>query len=374
VPAPLPGYLAALFVPFSMLSFPAACAVWTVVMLAATVLACLALAQLEWIAFDAALAASAVLVGTTILPSGELSPLAFAGVALVILGCARDRPILRIAGMLLASAEPQIALGVAAVLAARRRTLCEAAVVAVALAVVCVLAIGRAESVAYVRDVLPTHVASELLRAQQYTIPWGLAQSGVAAATALLTGRIMYALALLAAFLCGAWGRPAPAASAGAALTLAFGPFVHLDHLICALPAAALAARSYRAGSVALLALVLPVTAVFTQPLLVFAVPLIAYWVFRTYGYSVRVASYGALCFVAAAAAFAWTSERVGFAFRHTAASGGLWVQYVARHDVAAGALIWIVKVPVWVGLAYATVAACALAVDRERRAGSETR
>ena len=367
VPAPLPGYLAALFVPFSLLPFPLACAAWTAFSVACVFAAFAVLARLGWARFDTAVVASAILLGTAVLVQGELSSVALLGIALVIYGCERDRAALRVAGLVLAFAEPQIALGVAAVLAARRRTLFEVFAVVVGLFALSLVTIGWSANVAYLQDFLPAHVAAELARAQQYTLSWAFAQLGASPAVALWCGRVFFAAALAAAYWCGRRGRPEIAVAGGAALALAFGPFVHLDHLICALPAAFVAAREIRiAGALALLLVALPVTAIFAQPLLLLAVPVVVFWVLVSFGISSRAATYGALAGVMTGAAFAVVSVRLGFNFSAGRASGGAWATYIARHEVVTGLLIWIVKAPVWIGLASIAVVAAALAVRSE--------
>jgi hypothetical protein len=368
VPSPLPGYLVALFVPLSLLQFPVACVVWAIGQVVAAVAALWLLARSRWVRFDVAIAAAMVMLGVVILPVGEMTPTALLGIVLVMVGCERDSAAWRAAGLAVAFVEPQIALGVAAALCARRRGAFEVLGVAAALLTLSVIVIGWSADVAYVRDFLPAHVAAELPRAQQYTLSWALRQLGASPSVALWVGRVVFLVALVAAFLSARFGPSATrAVAAGAALALAFGPFVHLDHMICALPAAFLVARASQTGAIALTLLALPLTTIFANPLLILFVPLVTYWLLSAYLKRPRVAVYGALASVLAALGFALVSAKLGFAFRTGANDGGAWATYVAQHNVVGGALIWIVKTPLWAALLVVACAAVALATQQER-------
>jgi hypothetical protein len=355
VPAPLPGYLVLAFIPLSLLPFPVAAVAWGLSLITASIAAIGVLSRLQWVRFDAGIALLAIPLGAVVLPPGELPAIALLGIALVIYGCRRDDTAARVAGLLLTFAEPQIAFGVAAVLLGRRGAWREIAGVLAALALLTLAAIGPAESLAYVRDVLPAHVASEVMRAQQYTLSWALAELGLATSIALWIGRIVYALALAFAVVLGRRTLGSgEACAAGAALALLAGPFVHLDHLLCALPAAfAVASVMPAAGVTAALLLALPLPVIFSEPLLVLAVPLVTFWYSRN-----AYAALGATC---AAALFAAISAHTGFTFQgnHGAVNG--WATYVANNNVATGSLIWIVKAPVWIGVAATALCATAL-------------
>jgi hypothetical protein len=360
VPAPLPGYAIAFFEPFSLLPFRTAAALWAFLTLACIVAGVVLVAALGWMQFDAAIVLVALLAGAAIVPPGELAGVAFLGLMLLAYGCERDAPAPRIAGMLLLALEPQIALCAYAVLAARSEYWRELFAAVVVLAAGALLAVGPTQTLGYVTGFLPAHVAAELHRAQQYTIGWALAQAGLAASLALWIGRACFAVAIAASFFLGRRSTGALSIAAAAALSLALGPFVHLNHLICALPAALVAGGPF--GTLAALLIAFPPTVLFSQVLLIVIVPIAIYWVVRAEDGSARAGAYGALAGVVVIAVLAGVSRRLGFSFVASTAAGNGWAAYVARHDVVSGALIWLVKAPVWMGVAFAAFEAARLA------------
>jgi hypothetical protein len=372
VPAPLPGYAIALFEPLALLPFPAAAVLWGCITLGCVLCACALVAALGWMRIDAAIVLAAILTGAVIVPPGELGGVAFLGLMLLAFGCERDLAPARIAGLLLLAFEPQIALCSYAVLIWRSEYWRELFAAAVVLAAATLFAIGPQAAVAYVAGVLPAHVATELHRAQQYTIGWALVQMGAPSAIAVWTGRVCYLLAIASAALIGKRSSGAVAVVAAAALALAFGPFVHLNHLICALPAALATESSL--GLFAALLIAFPPTVLFSQVLLVVVVPVAIYWILRAQDASARASAYAALMGVVIIAAIAAISERVGFSFVTSHVRGNDWAAYVARHDVVNGALIWIVKAPVWAGVALAAFTAIRSATRLQRRGRGNAR
>ena len=364
VPAPLPGYAIAPFAALSFLDYPAATVVWWLALLAAAVLAAYVMALLGWARFDAALVAFAFPAAIVSMPLGELPPLALAGIALGALGMQRDVAWLRIAGFALVATQPQMAVAVAiAAIAARPKTWREVAAVVAVLGVASVVTIGFAQNVAYVRDFLPAHVASELLRVQQYTVSWIFAELGAPLGVAAWIGRVVYVIALAGAAVVSRrlaqTGEYAGAIAAAVAIALLGGPFVHVDHLLCAIPAALwLASRKSLGGVVAAVLLALPITSIFANPILVFAVAIFTFWIASSYGISRRRSAYAALGAMTVAVGLALLSVRFGFAF-HSAAhdAGNAWATYVATHNVVGGVLVWIVKAPLWIALIVLVVA-----------------
>lgn len=365
VPAPLPGYAIAPFAASSLLDYAPATVVWWLVLLAATVLAAWVVALLGWARFDVALVAFAFPAAIVSMPLGELPPIALAGIALCALGMQRDAVWLRISGFVLAATQPQMAVALAiAMVSARPKTWREVAAVALILGVASVATIGLAQNVAYVRDFLPAHVASEILRVQQYTVSWVFAELGAPLGVAAWIGRVVYVIALACAAVVSRRvaraGEFAGAIAVAIAIALLGGPFVHLDHLLCALPAALwLASRKSVSGIVAAVLLALPVTSIFANPFLVFAVAIFTFWIASSYGISRRRSAYAALGAMAIAVALAVLSVRFGFAFRSAAHdSGNAWATYVATHNVVGGVLVWIVKAPLWIALIVLVAAA----------------
>ena len=113
-PAPVPGYVLALFVPFSLLPFPVAAVVWYALLIAAVVATVELLHALT--AFPRAVLAAAVL-GTGVVSSvtyGQLSPLAALGIAAAALSLSRDRPRRAALACALVLLQPQVAHGAVA--------------------------------------------------------------------------------------------------------------------------------------------------------------------------------------------------------------------------------------------------------------------
>ncbi|MDQ2866628.1 MAG: hypothetical protein M3R51_10410 [Candidatus Eremiobacteraeota bacterium] len=377
VPAPLPGYAIAPFAVLSLLPYAAAAVLWWIALFATAVSTAVALARLKWSAFGIALLALALPVGLVCMPLGELPPFALAGIAMCALGMRSDRPALRAAGFALLCSQPQLAVAAAiAMICAVPKSWREVAAVAVALAALSLVTIGVSQNVAYVRDFLPAHVASEVVRVQQYTLSWALAEIGVSFPIAIAAGRVAYGIALvLAGFFAlrlSAADEKAAACAVGVVLALFGGPFVHQDHIACAVPAALwLASRKIRAGIVAVVLFALPVASIFANPVLVPLVAVCSFSISRAYRASMRVSGYSSLGAMAATVCLALLSVRLRFAFHSAAHGAGVWASYVSTHNVVGGALIWIIKAPVWIALLLVSIGAFQLATRYEGRPGT---
>ncbi|MDP9111885.1 MAG: hypothetical protein M3M96_09665 [Candidatus Eremiobacteraeota bacterium] len=374
VPAPLPGYVVAAFVPLSLLAYPLASACWWGLLFGIAVVAAVLLARLGWSTADAAIVALALPVGVVCMPPGELPPFALAGIVVAATGVQRDLRWLRFAGFAIAATQPQLALALAlAMLVVSPKTWREIAAVTVGLALVSIGTIGFAENISYVWDFLPSHVAVEVHRVQQFTVSWAVAQLGASVTAATWTGRIVYVIALTSAAF--AAKRLAIVGEGGAACAVAVvfallgGPFVHQDHVVCAIPAALWLAskRGGVPGITACVLLALPVASIFANPILVLTVAAFTFWLASSYGVSLRRSAYAALGAMIFAVGLAELSVRMGLPFHAPAnAAGDVWARYVATNDIAGGALIWIVKAPVWIALTMVVVAALRLTTQRQ--------
>jgi hypothetical protein len=220
-----------------------------------------------------------------------------------------------------------------------------------------------------VQTALPAHVASEVQRVQQYTISWALAQLDAPVSAALWLGRGLFLGALAYIYIVArrTGTDTVRSVGAGAGVALLFGPFVHLDHLLCALPAALIVANTFpRIGTIGTLLLALPVTVIFGNPLLIPVVPIVTFWA--------TLQRYAALGTTIAALGLAGISARIGFTFRSAAVTGSTWAEYIARHDIVSGLLIWIVKMPAWIGLGISAIGALRSALSSKRQSGSGDR
>ena len=276
VPAPLPPYALALFGPLAWLPFPAARALWWVLLAGCALLAGTGIARFSDMPAYPAIAAAGFALLAPAFVHGELAPLP---IALLIWGAlAMRRARWNAAAVLLCAAaiEPHVALPacVAAFLlvpAMRMRL----AIGAAAAFGITLLAAGPGTAFAYLAHVLPAHAAGELNNPAQSSLSAILYRRHVAPGAALRAGALQYAafcvLGIVAArsalrrYRDAAWVALTPPVFA-----VIGGSFIHLSQIAVALPlACALAVR--RPGWVSfsvLCALAIPVEAIVDWPLL----------------------------------------------------------------------------------------------------------
>lgn len=249
LPAPLPGYDVALFVPFSRLPFAAAKAVWTLVLAAAAAASIAALVRLTGMR---AMLVFACFWLSLIFPSlayGELIPLSVAGTCIAALYAREHRWTYAALGALLSLVEPHLGVPVCLALAVwQPRTRVALGAGIAALAAISLAALGPAQNIEYFARVLPLHALSELGSDAQLSLSVVLHYAGVADAAAIRAGTIWYAaMALAAVYVSGAAVRRRQDAAYLVAIPAAFaligGSFVHVTDMPAALP---LALLSYR--------------------------------------------------------------------------------------------------------------------------------
>ena len=374
LPAPLPGYLVAAFVPFGALPFAFAVALWLVLLFAAFAGAVALLRRLQvgdpWTLL---VAFSIALMGLCV-PVGELPPIALFGIALAAFGAMRDRPGLLGCGVAIAMCEPQIGIAVAIACAALSRRFAIAAGVALGgLALLSFATLGIGGNVAYVRDVLPAHVLSELPSVLQYGLSWVLYGLGVPSGPAVTLGRLQWIVMLAVALFVARspFGRrnPAFAVLAAPAIVVVGGPFLHLDHIALALPAALwLCARRERARAwnlAAAICLALPLLFIFALTTLLAWIPIVAAWLGMAYTRRGIVALRAAAAALVVMVAIALATLKTGLGSETLPQLQGLsaslaqtpWSAYVRSHLVYTAWTIWLVKAPTWFGV-LATAAA----------------
>lgn len=399
LPAPLPGYTIAGFALIARLPFMAALALWLLLLAAATVAAIVVLSRLTGAnAWDVAAAFSIALIAISF-AVGELVPIALFGVALVAWAVSRERvtpwtPVLAACGVALAFCEPQVGAAVAIACALRSWRFALSAALAVAtLCCISVLAIGVPGNVAYVRDVLPAHVSAELPAYFQFSLSWMLDRLGVVPGTALALGRLQW-IAMLAVTALFARSRfasrhPEIGVLAAPAFAVAGGPFLHLDHIALALPAAIwLVAKAPRpswwrtatvvALAVPLLHLLILVRWLPMAAVLAFIVVACG-WLGGAFGRSATAGLGSALAasVVVAIVMAALVAGGFGFASAQPAQSVASsmsqapWAHFVATHYVMTAWPIWLVKAPTWLGLAATAAALIGLATARTPEAPS---
>ncbi len=384
LPAPLPGYAIAAFLPFALIPFPIASVVWLAILAAATIAACILLARSGIAdAWTAAIALAILAVGQS-LPFGELPPIALFGLALAIWGAKQNRQWAIACGIACTFSEPQIGAAVAfAAIGLGRRYALPAATTVLALGLVSLAALGLRGNLEYLNVVLPAHVASELPNVVQFSLSAVLYQLGAPSNAALLCGRLSWFIAIALAFWFArsALGRKNPevALLAAPAFAVVGGPFLHFDHIALAAPAALwLASRAETSRTLrvsALLALVFAPLFTFGHIYFMVLIPLMACWLGRTvYGTmsaGIRVAAIATIAMAALAVAAVW-SGAVAHAVAPAYAISSplaqtLWSREVATHLAMSGWAVWLVKAPTWFGIL--TTAAMLASMARARQA-----
>lgn len=368
LPAPLPGYAIPAFVPFALLPFPMASALWLFVLGAASVAAILLLAKVG-VADPWTLAiALALIIVAICFPVGELPPLALFGIALAAYGARANRGALAGIGIAIASFEPQIGIGMlVACLALGGRFARIALWTAIALGAAGLAAIGIAGNLEYMRVVLPAHLMSELPSVLQYSLSWMLYRLGVAPSAAILYGRLSW-IAMLGVT---AWFARSPYAKANPevaflaapAFAVVGGPFLHLDHIALAIPMALwLSSRATTPLWIrvaAPIALSIPVLYVFSIIQLAALVPVIAAWVGAACSRQAIVGLRAALAAIVLMAAIGASTIATGTGSMHLAPVEALpanlpqaaWASYVGKTFVMTAWTIWFVKAPIWFGI-----------------------
>lgn len=368
VPAPLPPYGLALFVPFALLRFPDAALLWFTITLVAVALSGYLLVRR--FGLPAGAVACMLLLPATVLwlPFGEVTPIALLGA--VVAGCTLQRRT-RVAafGLALLALEPHIGAGawIAAMLFVPRVR----APLAIAGAVLIALSLlVRADALTeYVRDVLPLHALAELPRPSQYSAAWALYASGVSAGAALAAASAMYVVMCIVGVALGLalrarWREPAALIFAPVAACVFGGTFVHASQLALALPFAAMLALHEKhwprvAGALACGVLSVPWLQGGSQQTVVLVGVAVAAYVVLSLSAS-RTLALRTLCAAAAFAALLVAgahAPRIAHAHAFPVAARGeafasaAWGDYVWKEQSAVSIADWLGKLPSWLAL-----------------------
>lgn len=252
LPAPLPGYDVALFVPLSRVPFPIAKILWNAVLLLAIAAALWALMRLGRVS---AACVFAILWLSLVLPSleyGEVIPISVAGIALASLFAGRAQWRAAAISAIVSLCEPHLGLPVCLalfVLAPATRPWIAAG--AAALGALSIATIGVPQNLEYFQTVLPLHALSEIGSDAQLSLSVILYYAGLSGMAAIRIGTIAYAaLALIgiagAGALASRYQNGAFIVALPAALALAGGSFMHVTDLPAAFPLAFLIYRHLR--------------------------------------------------------------------------------------------------------------------------------
>jgi len=242
VPAPLPPYALAGFVPLSRLAYARAQFIWWLILVASGM--AILFVVIEATGLPMLLAGTFVLLGI-LLPSLMVGSLALLPIALLCLSAiaiSRKRWTAATLLQAVACVEPHVALPVllttfAFVPAMRARL---AAAIA-GIAAISILTGHMALNGEYFTQVLPAHSVSEIGNAQQYSLSAQLHWAGLPEATSARIADAQYVLFILA----GLWlvqrlrgSIPESIVFVPMALAVSGGPFVHLTQLGAATPLA----------------------------------------------------------------------------------------------------------------------------------------
>jgi hypothetical protein len=242
LPAPLPPFALALFVPFSRLPFGIAAALYGTLLLAAMALAIALYARVTGASSIVLNLAFAAITATVTLYVGQPLPLvmlALAGAALLV---RRERWWAASLCAAAACIEPHVAAAaIIALLVGLPRTRIPLAVCGLGLVMTSVAVVGLPVTLAYVRDVIPAHALANAYE-WQFSLTSILTSAGVAAPLAIRSGELMFAgmVALGVAVAYRLWratGDGAVLVFVPPAFAVFGGVHVHFQQLAIAFPA-----------------------------------------------------------------------------------------------------------------------------------------
>ncbi len=378
VPAPIPPYAIAFFVPLALLWFPAAAVLWLFINAGAIVLSGVLMSRV--LGIPRLLAAWCLLLPATILwlPYGELTPLALAGAMIAAVGLQTRRNAITAAGLVLLAVEPHLALGawicVAIFVPGTRAWIAAAGAFLVGIS----LAAHPTALVEYVRFVLPLHALAEVPRPAQYSATWMAYALGTAPNTAIAIGQASYVVFLIGG-ICAArvlqrrWSEPAVLVLAPLCAAVIGGVFVHASQVALSLPLAALFAARERGqlrvlGTIALAILAVPWG--WQQPvagLSVIVVGAVVFSLSANRAVALRLACLAALLMVSLLFV-----QRHNVPIKHAGAfpvahargelASAPWGRYIWREQSTVSPASWLSKAPTWFALLLLVCGAAALA------------
>lgn len=369
VPVPLPPIVIAAFEPLTKLSYRVAYALWFTTILAVGLGALVALQRLARLPSRLVVPLAIVPLAIVPLEVGQVSIFAVAALYLAALAARHARD--RLAGLfvLVAFAQPQLALGAALALPyARPRSRSVLGVGMAATALLTFAMVGTARTVAFVSIDLPSLARAEYGRYMQYSLTALFAALRVPQSLGLALGTFATLGALVGGMLLGR--RIAALEDDGAylvavpaAFAVAFGTHVHAHQIAAALPAAfLLAARQSAAAKrrwIAPMLLAVPLVSAINFPLLYIPIAsAVAFAVARALGASPgRAAVWAAMPLLLVVLSLEIPTRGLGpigprpLPLPPNDSAIALWAAYNDWTDPAPNlwALAW--KLPTWLGL-----------------------
>jgi hypothetical protein len=310
IPAPLPGYALALFVPLALLPYPVASLLWMVVLIGCSAECVILCARVT--GANPLLCAWTFVVPAVMLwiPYGELAVVSLFGALVSAYGLSRSRYALCALGACIAAIEPHIALGAWISLILWERHARLPLIVGGSALAALWLSTGLHRAVEYLTQVLPVHALAEVARGNQYSATWIAHLAGLDAHWSVRTGLICYAImtaggVALAGRLNSRTGAPGWLVLLPLAACATGGSFVHEVQVTAALPFAVLffqtaPGRARATAAAIVIALALPWYQVLWMPIVIVLVVICAftigtYAIDRRYGLYAAAAA-GALC------------------------------------------------------------------------------
>lgn len=372
VPAPLPGYALALFVPLTLLSFPVAAFWWTMILAAALAVTIVSLRRLTALPYPLLAAALVLSEGLTSLWSGELVPI----VVLALCACAwyarHRKPWAAACAALVTMIEPHVGLPACAALAIWvSATRIPLLLGGAALSGTSVALLGMARNIEYFTTVLPAHVDLERSRVLQYSLTWVLHQAGVPDTMGTTLGTASYVGLLGFGLL---WSRrvardlsdDAAVVLLPPALVLLGGTYIHIAQMCIAIPIVLLLIarvnQPYRSTlAFVLAALSVPWPNLAASPLMAVIASLVVAICLRSFITNDRMVmaamAFTALLLVGSAISLAHvpqTTPHLAAAMPRNAVAlaAVAWSHVVAHSGYVESPIFWAIKAPTWLALA----------------------
>jgi hypothetical protein len=385
VPAPFPGYALFAFVPFGMLAYLPACALWLALLAATIFLSAWALTLLLDRSFEAMLATVAVGFAVVSLPYGELGSVIVVALLWLALALRRGAWTWAAVAAALAMMLPHVALpaliSVFLFIPQMRARLVALAAMLVAIDLLCG---GPVVAFSYVRDVLPAHARAEIGSTAQYGMTWILHGLHASDKAAIAGGEVSYAimtlLGILAARAFMVHSRDlAYAVLIPPAFAVLGGTFMHYTQIMVAIPAALLllqnaSGRARRMFAAALLLLAVPWTWALGEP------PLIVLYALLAAAIAALVLRWNAAQTLRTSLGAALTTGVILIAGAHFGSGlhhardltlqGGLaqasWQAFVQSQRASSSVVWWIAKAPTWLGLLLLTLGCAYVLAKKE--------
>jgi hypothetical protein len=244
LPAPLPAFALIPFMGFALLPFTQASNLFSMLLLAATVVTAVLTARITGFPIVGCIAAFVISDGTIDVLNGQPFPFALLALVASAFYLSRERPIAASIFASLAAIEPHIALPALLALAwCAPKTRIPLAISLLTLGALALVAIGPAQNIEYLVRVLPAHAKSEAYSLiGQYSLTVLLIEMGVARDLAVTLANVQYAImVLLGCFLARKLAARADAPEllvlVPPAVAVLGGPFLHLTQIATAIPA-----------------------------------------------------------------------------------------------------------------------------------------